>query len=98
MSSNLLCLNPSKPEFSITGLSAQIKKIHDPSIHLSNNSSSTTFNSAAPVRILGVTFDSRLSLVNHISNLSRSFFMHITPHPVWYCSVLVLTSYTYPVC
>src|SRR6218665_946635 len=77
MSSNLLCLNPSKTEFIIIGLPAQIKKIPDSSIRLSNNSSSTTFISDAPVRNLGVTFDPRLSFSNHISNLSRSCFMHI---------------------
>src|SRR6218665_1671411 len=31
----------------------------------------------APVRNLGVTFDPHLSFSNHISNLSRSCFMHI---------------------
>src|SRR6218665_1152223 len=56
---------------------AQIKKIPDSSIRLSNNSSSTTFISDAPVRNLGVTFDPHLSFYNHISNLSRSCFMHI---------------------
>src|SRR6218665_967505 len=56
---------------------AQIKKIPYPSIHLSNNSSSTIFTSDAPVRNLGVTFDPHLSFSNHISNLSRSCFMHI---------------------
>src|SRR6218665_3683584 len=70
---NLLRLNLSKTEFIITGLSAQIKKIPD----LSKNSSSTTFTSDAPVRNLGVTFDPQLSFSNHISNLSRSCFMHI---------------------
>ena len=39
MSSNLLCLNPSKTEFIILGLPDQIKKIPDPSIHLSTDSS-----------------------------------------------------------
>src|SRR6218665_1164311 len=77
MSSNLLRLNPSKTEFIIIGLPAQIKKIPDSSIRLSNNSSSTTFISDAPVRNLGVTFDPHLSFSNHISNLSRSCFMHI---------------------
>src|SRR6218665_1293632 len=77
MSSNLLRLNPSKTEFLIIGLPAQIKKIPDPSIHLSDNSSSTSFTSDAPVHNLGVTFDPHLSFSNHISNLSRSCFMHI---------------------
>src|SRR6218665_252640 len=77
MSYNLLCLNPSKTEFIIIGLPAQIKKIPDSSIRLSNNSSSTTVISDAPVRNLGVTFDPHLSFSNHISNLSRSCFMHI---------------------
>src|SRR6218665_643368 len=77
MSSNLLRLNPSKTEFIIKGLSAQIKKIPDHSIHLSNNSSSTTFTSDTPVRNLSVTFDPHLSFSNYISNLSRSCFMHI---------------------
>src|SRR6218665_3267669 len=79
MSSNLLRLNPSKTEFIIIGLSVQIKKIPDRSIHLPDNSSSTSFTSDAPVRNLGVrpTFDPHLSFSNHISNLSRSCFMHI---------------------
>src|SRR6218665_2755758 len=79
MSFNLLCLNPFKTEFIITGLhvSAQIKKIPEPSVHLSNNSSSTTFTSGAHVRHLVVTFDPHLSFSNHISNLSRFCLMHI---------------------
>src|SRR6218665_670550 len=49
MLSNCFCLNPSKTEFIIIGQPAQIKKLPDPSIHLSNNSSSTTFISDASV-------------------------------------------------
>src|SRR6218665_3431986 len=64
---------PSSQPFQNRILSAQIKKIPDPSIHLSDNSSSTSFTSDAPVRNLGVTFDPHLSF----SNLSRSCFMHI---------------------
>src|SRR6218665_1052391 len=60
-----------------TRLSAQIKKIPDLSIHLSDNLSFTTFTSDAPVRNLGVTFDPHLSFSCHISNLSRSCFTHI---------------------
>src|SRR6218665_1750733 len=77
VSSNLLRLNPSKTEFIIIGLSAEIKKIPDPSIHLSDNSSPTSFTSDAPVRNLGVTFGPHLSFSNHISNLSPPSFMHI---------------------
>src|SRR6218665_3503662 len=61
----------------IIGLPAQLKKIPDSSMRLSNNSSFTTFISDAPVRNLGVTFDPHLSFSNHISNLSHSCFMHI---------------------
>src|SRR6218665_1005720 len=80
MSSNLIRLNPSKTEFIVIGLPAQIKKIPDPSIHLSNNSSSITFTSDAPFGNLGVTFDPHLTFSNHISNLSRSCFMHMMQH------------------
>jgi len=69
--------NTIKTEFIIIDLPAQIKKIPDPSIHLPNNSSSTTFTSDASVRNLGVTFDPHLSFSNHISNLSHTCFMHI---------------------
>jgi hypothetical protein len=69
MSSNLLCLNPSKTEFIILGLPDQIKKIPDPTIHLSTDSSSLDFVTDSSVRNLGVTFDPHLSFSNHISNL-----------------------------
>jgi hypothetical protein len=77
MSSNLLCLNPSKTEFIILGLPDQIKKIPDPTIHLSTDSSSHAFVTDSSVRNLGVTFDPNLSFSNHISNLSRTCFLHI---------------------
>src|SRR6218665_2759469 len=68
---------PSSQPFQNRIHSAQIKKISDPSIHLSDNSSSTSFTYDALVRNLGVTFDPHPSFSNHISNLSRSCFMHI---------------------
>src|SRR6218665_1641046 len=76
MSSNLLCLSRSKTEFIIIGLSAQIKKIPDPSIQLSNNSASTTFTSDAPVRNLGIIFDPHTPLQPYLQP-PRSCFMHI---------------------
>src|SRR6218665_903856 len=90
MSSNLLCLNPSKTEFIIIGYTcspAQIKKIPDPSIHLSNIKLFFT-TLLSPLMslfaiLIGVTFDPHLSFSNYtyISNLSRSCFMHVHPRP-----------------
>src|SRR6218665_353909 len=80
-------LNPSKTEFIIIGLPAQIKKIPDPSIHLSDNSSSTSFTSDAPVRNLGVILSILISLSPTTSPTS--------PAPASYTSV---TSAAYDPC
>src|SRR6218665_269346 len=53
MTSNLLCLNPSKTEF-IVDLREQLKKIPDPSISLNLDSVSThTFTPTSTVQNLG---------------------------------------------
>ena len=78
MTSNLLCLNPSKTEFLLIGFRDQLKKIPDPSFPLNPDSASTnTFTPTSPVRNLGVIFDQNLSFSDHITQLSRSCFMHI---------------------
>src|SRR6218665_1134261 len=78
MTSNLLCLNPSKIEFIVIGLREQLKKIPDPSISLNLDSASThTFTPTSTVQNLGVIFDQNLSFSDHITHLSRSCFMHI---------------------
>src|SRR6218665_1102773 len=78
MTSNLLCLNTSQTKFILIGLRDQLKKIPDPSISLDPDSASThTFTPTSPVRNLGVTFDQNLSFSDHITQLSRSCFMHI---------------------
>src|SRR6218665_636446 len=78
MTSNLLCLNPSKTEFILIRLRDQLKKIPDPSISLNLDSASThTFTPTSPVRKLGVIFNQNLSFSDHITELSRSCFMHI---------------------
>src|SRR6218665_1004486 len=78
MTSNRLCLNPSKTEFLFIGLRDQLKKIQHPSISLNPDSSSThTFTPTSPVRNLGVIFDQNLSFSDQIIQLSRSCFMHI---------------------
>src|SRR6218665_150067 len=78
MTSNLLCLNPSKTEFLLIGLRDQLKKIPDPSISLNPDSALThTFTPTSPVRNVGVIFDQNLSFSDHITQLSRSCFMHI---------------------
>src|SRR6218665_934168 len=76
VTSNLICLNPSKTEFILIGLREQLKKIPDPSISL-NSTSTHTFTPTSPVRNLGVIFDQNLSFSDHITHLSRSCFMHI---------------------
>src|SRR6218665_3250702 len=76
--SNLLCLNPSKTECILIGLRDQLKKIPDPSISLNLDSASThTFTPTSLVRNLGVIFDQNLTFLDHITQLSRSCFMHI---------------------
>src|SRR6218665_3160578 len=78
MTSNLLCLNPSKTEFILKGLRDQLKKIPDPSICLNFDSASThTFTPTSPVCNLGVIFDQNLSFSDHITRRSHSCFMHI---------------------
>jgi len=62
---NILCLNPFKTEFLIMGLPHQIKKITDPVIHLSDNSSSqAAFTSNASVI-------PRISLKIEVSSLQK---------------------------
>jgi hypothetical protein len=84
MSSNLLCLNPSKTEFIILGLPDQIKKIPDPTIHLSTDSSYHAFVTDSSVRNLGVSFDPKsLFLKPHIQPLAHLLPTHprSPPHP-----------------
>jgi len=81
MTSNLLCLSPSKTEFILIGLRGQLKKIPDPSISL-NLDSVYTFTPNSPVRNLGVIFDQNLSFSDHIDRLSRSLIHRLhNPRP-----------------
>src|SRR6218665_3113667 len=78
MTSNLLCLNPSKTEFILIGFRDQLKKIPNLSISFNLDSASThTFTPTSPVRNVGVIFYQNLSFSDHITQLSRSCFMHI---------------------
>ena len=74
MSSNLLTLNQSKTEFLLFGLPAQLLKISDPSLLMPSNAIITPTSSA---RNLGVSFDSALSMSDHISSVSKSCFSSI---------------------
>jgi len=73
MSANLLSLNQSKTEFLLIGLPAQLSKVSDPSIVLSN----VTIIPAKSARNLDVFFDSTLSMSDHISSVSKSCFLSI---------------------
>ena len=69
MTSNLLCVNPSKTEFMLIGL-RELKKIPNPSISLNLDSTSThTFTPTSPVRNLGIIFDQNLNFSDHITHL-----------------------------
>ena len=64
MASNFLSLNPTKTEFLLIGLPAQLAKIHNPTLTISSN---TTIQPVSSARNLGVIFDSNLSFSDHIS-------------------------------
>jgi len=74
LSSNFLCLNPSKTEFLIIGLPQQLSKINNPTIHLPNNVILSPVDAA---RNFGVIFDKNLSFVQYISCISKSCFLNI---------------------
>ena len=78
MTSNLLCLNPSKTEIILIGLRDQLKKIRDPSISLNLDSHIHSNLSCPQLRCrLHVMFDQNLGFSDHITQLSRPCFMHI---------------------
>jgi len=74
MSSNFLSRNPSKTEYLIFGLPQQLSKLNNSTIHLPNNVILSPVDSA---RNLGVIFDKNISLVQHISSISKSCFLNI---------------------
>ena len=74
MASNFLSLNPTKTEFLLIGLPAQLTKIHNPTLTIPSN---TTIQPVSSARNLGAIFDSNLSFSDHISYISKSCFSHI---------------------
>jgi len=74
MSANLLSLNQSKAEFLLIGLPTQLSKISAPSLLMPSN---VTISPAQSARNLGVSFDSTLSMSDHISSVSKSCFLSI---------------------
>jgi len=72
MSANLLSLNQSQTEFLLIGLSKQLYKVSDATLHMPSN---VTINPSA--RNLGVIFDSSLTMSDHISSVSKSCFLSI---------------------
>jgi len=76
MPSNFLSLTPSKIEFLIFGLPQKLSKLNNPTIHLPNN----VIGLLSPVdsaRNLVVIFDKHLSFAQHISSISKSYFLNI---------------------
>jgi|SRR6218665_445604 len=76
MTSNQMCLNPSKTEFILTGFKEQLNKILDPPISLDFHYTSThRFTSNSPVCNLGVMFDQNLNFSDQTTQLSCSCFI-----------------------
>ena len=70
---NCLWVNPSKTEFLIIGNSQQRNKIQSSSIVFCGN----IISPSTSARNLGVTFDSCLSLTEHISSICKSVYYQI---------------------
>ncbi|PGH37857.1 MAG: hypothetical protein CRN43_18665, partial [Candidatus Nephrothrix sp. EaCA] len=76
MTTNLLCLNPSKTEFLIIGLREQLSKLtYSSDLFPTDLTSPAPYTS--PVRNLGVIFDKNLTFSDHITKLSQICYMHI---------------------
>src|SRR6218665_3692057 len=77
MTTNLLCLNPSKTEFLIIGLREQLSKLtYSSDLFPTDLTSPAPYTS--PVRNLGVIFDKKnLTFSDHITKLSQICYMHI---------------------
>lgn len=73
LSSNYLCLNPSKTEFLLIGTPQQRAKVTSTSLSFC----STTIQPSSSARNLGVHFDQDLSLSRHISSVCSSSFFSI---------------------
>src|SRR6218665_2536236 len=76
MTTNLLCLNPSKTEFLIIGLREQLSKLTYSSDLVPTDLTSPELYTS-PVRNLGVIFDKNLTFTDHINKLSQTCYMHI---------------------
>src|SRR6218665_2367165 len=76
MTTNLLCLNPSKTEFLIIGLREQLSKLTYSSDLVSQDLTSPELYTS-PVRNLRVIFDKNLIFADHITKLSETCYMHI---------------------
>ena len=74
MAANLLWLNQSKTEFLLIGLPKQLSKVSDAALPMPSNVSITPSDSA---RNLGVIFDSSLTMSDHNSSASKSWFLPI---------------------
>ena len=74
MASNKLKLNPDKTEFIFTGARNKRNLLHSffPTDILGNR-----VDPSSNVRNLGVTFDSDMSLTNHVSQVTKSTRIHI---------------------
>ena len=73
MNVNKLKLNEDKTEFFVASSKSNLKFIHEPSLNVCGS----IITSSDSVRILGVIFDSTMSMSSHISSISRSLNYHL---------------------
>ena len=97
MSANLPMLNPSKTDFLLMGLPKQLFVVNNPSVFVHPEFSISPVVSACN---LGNQFDSKLSLFDHISSITKSCLFHVRDlsciGPMYsssnYCSYTIATA------
>jgi hypothetical protein len=73
MMQNMLKLNTNKTEFLLISDQKQLQKLNNISLHVGSD----TILPSNSARNIGVTFDSNLSLIPHISNCAKSALYHL---------------------
>jgi hypothetical protein len=74
MQSNFLKLNHSKTEYMVIGSKHNLQQVADTSVV---NIAGCSIHATDSVKNIGATFDSHLTMVDHVNNICRSCYIHI---------------------